>query len=109
MLLADTVEDGPPWMASMSDSSRVLRQVGKGHAVVGQHGVDRVGEGRHDAAEEVRSVDLACVVAEREVGELGTRSIARNMTGLPCAKRGSLMSMCTYPIVASVTRPRLKA
>jgi len=45
-------------------------QIGEGHAVVGQHGVDGVGERRHHAAEQVGSVHLPCVVAELGVGEL---------------------------------------
>ena len=72
MLFADTVEDvaGEHGLYGLGSAS-VLRQVGKCHAVVGQHGVDGIRKGADDAAEEVRPVHFAGIVAELDVGELG--------------------------------------
>ena len=52
-------------------AAAVLRQVGKGHVIVGQHGVDGVWESGDDAAKKVCSVHLPRIVAELDVGELG--------------------------------------
>ena len=49
----------------------VLWQIGEGHAVVGQHGVDCIGECLDDATEELGPIHLAGVIAELDVGELG--------------------------------------
>ena len=76
-------------------AAAVLRQVGKGHVIVGQHGVDGVWEGGDDAAKEVCSIHLPRIVAELDVGELGDAVYARNMTSLPCARRRSLVSIWT--------------
>lgn len=48
----------------------VLGQVGEGHAVVGQHVVDRVGERLDDRAQERGAVRLGVGVEEGDVGEL---------------------------------------
>jgi hypothetical protein len=47
-----------------------LRQVGEGHAVVGQHGVDGVGEHLDALAEERGAAHLGVGVEEGDVGEL---------------------------------------
>jgi len=52
-------------------SVAVLGQVGEGHAVIGQHGVDGVWERRDHAAQELGSVHFASVVAEFDMGEFG--------------------------------------
>ena len=49
----------------------VLWQIGEGHAVVGEHGVDLVGEDLDHLAEEGGAVELGVGVEERDVGELG--------------------------------------
>ena len=49
----------------------VLGQVGKGHAVVSQYGVDLVGKGFDHAARKVCTVHLAHVIPELDIGELG--------------------------------------
>ena len=68
-LLADTIEDvgaevSPGWPVA------VLWQVGERHAVVGQHGVHRVGECRDHATQEIRSIHFSGVIAEFDIGEL---------------------------------------
>jgi hypothetical protein len=52
-------------------SAAVLRQVGEGGAVVGQHGVDAVGEDLDDLAQEGGAVGLGVGAEESDVGELG--------------------------------------
>ena len=49
----------------------VLGQVGKGHAVVSQYGVDLVGKGFDHAAQKVCTVHLAHVIPELDISELG--------------------------------------
>jgi hypothetical protein len=65
---ADAVEDvaHPPGRGPVA----VLRQVGEGHAVAGQHGVDGVGERLHDIAQERGAVRLGGGVEEGDVDEL---------------------------------------
>ena len=46
-------------------------QVGEGHAVVGQHGVDRVGERLDHLAQECGAVGLGGGIEEGDVDELG--------------------------------------
>ena len=48
----------------------VLGQVGEGHAVVGEHGVDLVGEDLDHVPEEGGAFHLAGAVVELDVGEL---------------------------------------
>ena len=49
----------------------VFRQVGEGHAVVGQHGVDPVGEDVDHLAQECGTVGLGGGIEEGDVDELG--------------------------------------
>jgi hypothetical protein len=49
----------------------VLGQIGEGHAVVGEHGVDFVGKGRHDISEKLCSVHLTRLFEGLDIGELG--------------------------------------
>ena len=49
----------------------VLGQISKGHAVVGEDGVDSVGEGLDSATQKVRAVHLSHVIPEFHIGELG--------------------------------------
>jgi hypothetical protein len=72
VLFADAVED----VASEDGhhgrmTPTVLRQVGERHAVVGEHGVDLVGEDLDHLAEEGGAVQLGVGVEKRDVGELG--------------------------------------
>ena len=86
-------------------TAAALGQIGEGHApsgqargqaIVGQHGVDGIGESADNATEEVRSVYLACILLELDVKwNLDTRSMAKDMLSLPWARRSSLMSMWT--------------
>ena len=50
---------------------RFLGRSAKGHAVVGEHGVDLIGEDLRGVAEEGRALHLARAVVELDVGELG--------------------------------------
>jgi hypothetical protein len=56
---------------SSGGSIPVLRQVGKGHSVVGKHRVDCIRERFDDFAEEVGAVHFADVIAELDIGKLG--------------------------------------
>ena len=49
----------------------VLGQVCKSHAVVGENGVNLVGEGFDHAAQEVRAIHLSHVIPKLDIGELG--------------------------------------
>ena len=69
VLAADTVEDVAHPLGG--GAIAVFWQVGEGHAVVGQHGVDGIGEGGHDLAEKGGTVQLGCGRQESDVGELG--------------------------------------
>jgi hypothetical protein len=51
-------------------TAAVLGQVGEGHPVVGEHGVQPVGEGGHDLAQEGGAVQLGVRVIEGDVGVL---------------------------------------
>ena len=75
----------------------VLGQVCKGHAVVGESGVNSVGEGLDDATlSKCAPFIFPIIVAELYIGEnLDARSMAKNMLSLPWARRSSAMSMCT--------------
>ena len=108
---ADAIEDMPAeqgddlWM-----TAAVLGQVSEGHAVVGEHGVDRAGEGpsttwRRNAAPSALPVLSWNVTTVN----FDTRSMARNMTSLPWAWRSLQLSMWTKPIVVSAKLPRLEA
>ena len=70
VLIANAVEDVaceiPP-----AGSIAVLRQVGKGHSIVGQHGMNGIRERLDGAAEELGAIHLAGVIAELDIGELG--------------------------------------
>ncbi len=93
VLAADPVED-------VAHSARrcpfaVLLQVGEGHAVVGEHGVDRVGEGLDDLAEDGGAVYLGVGAEEGAWVNFVTRSMARNMKSFPSARRSSQTSMWT--------------
>lgn len=56
---ADAIEDrwGPSQGAG--GAVAVLGQIGEGHAVVSEHGVDFLGKGRHDISEKLCSVHRA--------------------------------------------------
>jgi hypothetical protein len=77
----------------------VLGQIGEGHApgsgpkqaVVGQYGMNLIGEHLDDLAQEGGAVQPGVGVQEGDMGE--ARSIARNMKSLSWAKRNSQMSM----------------
>jgi hypothetical protein len=69
VLAADAVEDVGAQVAPRRPVP-VLRQVGEGHAVVGEHGVDRVGERRDDLPQEGGAVHLGVGVEESDVDEL---------------------------------------
>ncbi len=92
MLIAHPIEDVAAeegfdlWVAAA-----VLGQVGEGHAVVSQYGMDLIGEHLDDLAQEGGAVQLGGGVQEGNMGE--ARSIARNMKSLPSARRSSQMSM----------------
>ena len=75
----------------------ILGQVCKGHAVVGENGVNSVGEGLDDATlSKSAPFIFPIIVAELYIGEnLDARSMAKNMLSLPLARRSSAMSMCT--------------
>ncbi len=49
----------------------VLRQIGEGHSVVGQHRVNLVREGRRDVPQESCVLHLAGAIMELDTGELG--------------------------------------
>ena len=70
MLVADAIKDVGAEVAP-GQSVAVFGQVGEGHAVVGQHGVDGVRKRCNHAAEELRAVHLPGVIPEFDVGELG--------------------------------------
>jgi hypothetical protein len=68
---ADPVEDvAAEDGLDLGVSAPVPGQVGEGHAVVGQHRVQAVGEGGHDLAQEGGAVRLGVGVVEGDVGEL---------------------------------------
>jgi hypothetical protein len=72
VLVADAVEDvAAEDRLDLGMAAAVPGQVGEGHAVVGQHRVDRVGERGHDLAQEGGAVQLGVGVVEGDVGELG--------------------------------------
>lgn len=107
LLITDAVEDVGAQI-SPGRSISVLWQVCEGHSVVGQHGMDCIGERFDDAAETLCTVHLPSVVAELDVGELGHAIDDKNMLSLPWARRSSLMSMWTYPIAVAANLPRLE-
>jgi len=47
-----------------------LREIGEGHTVIGEHGVDRVRKGADNAAQELAAIHLPGIVAELDVGKL---------------------------------------
>jgi len=72
VLLADAVEDvAAEHGDDFAVAAQVFREVGEGHAVIGEHGVDRIREGRHDVTEERGTFHLAGTVVEGEDGKLG--------------------------------------
>ena len=68
--MQNSIEDVGPEEAA-ARATPVLGQIGKGHAVVGEHGMDLIGEDLHGVAEEGRALHLARAVVELDVGELG--------------------------------------
>ena len=70
---ADAVEDAAHPLGR--GPVAVLRQVGEGHAVVGQHGVDGVGERLDDLAQERGAVGLGVGVEETDVDELAPPAV----------------------------------
>jgi hypothetical protein len=66
---ADAAEDVTAGRA-VTLAIAVLGQIGEGHAVVGEHGVDLVGEDLHHVPQEGRARHLAGFVVELDVGEL---------------------------------------
>jgi hypothetical protein len=68
VLAADTVEDVAHPLCG--GSIAVLWQIGEGHAVVGQHSMDGIGEGGHDLVEEGGAVHLGRGIQKGDVGEL---------------------------------------
>ena len=63
-----TSRAGRDWLAR---AGTVLGQVGEGHAVVSQHGMDLVGKDLDHVAEEGRAFYLSRAVVEFDMGELG--------------------------------------
>jgi hypothetical protein len=94
MLVAEPVEDVGAEITARRPVP-VLRQVSKGHAVVGQDGVDGVGEDGHDLAEKGGPVHPGVGVEEATWVNFDTWSMARNMKSLPSARRSSQTSMWT--------------
>jgi hypothetical protein len=71
VLLADAVEDvAAEERLDLGIAATVLGQVGEGHAVVGQHGVEPVGEDRDHLAQESGAVRLCVGAEEGDVDEL---------------------------------------
>jgi hypothetical protein len=71
VLLAHPVEDvAAEDGLDLRVAAAVLGQVGEGHPVVGQHGVDPVGEDLDHLAQEGSTVDLGVGVEEADVDEL---------------------------------------
>ena len=65
-----TVEDVRPQEAA-AGAVPVLGQVGKSHALVGEDGVDLIGEDLHGVLDDGRALRLARAIVELDVGELG--------------------------------------
>ena len=96
MLVADAVEDvATEDRLDLGVAAAVLGQVGKGHAVVGQHGMDPIREDLDDLAQEGGTVQLGIASKKATWTTFETRSMARNMKSLPWASRSSQMSMWT--------------
>ena len=76
VFVADPAKDVHP-QKGVDGLVTVLGQVGKGHAVVGEDGVDDeddedcVGEGFDHAAQEICTIHLSHVIPEFNIGELG--------------------------------------
>jgi hypothetical protein len=71
VLTADAIEDvAAEEGLDLGVAAAVPGQVGESHPVVGQHGMDAVGEGGHDLAQEGGTVQLGVGVEEGDVGEL---------------------------------------
>jgi hypothetical protein len=72
VLVADPVEDvAAKDGLDLRVAAAVPGQVGEGHTAVGQHGVQLVGEGGHDLAQEGGTLGLGVGVEGGDVGELG--------------------------------------
>jgi hypothetical protein len=72
VLLADPVEDvAAEEGLDLGVAAAVLGQIGKGHAVVREHGVQLVGEDLDHLAQEGGTVGLGIGIEEGDVGELG--------------------------------------
>ena len=69
ILGADAIEDMGAKISSRG-SVPVLRQIGEGHAIIGEYRMDFVGEGFDDVPQEVSAVHLAGVLMEFDIGEL---------------------------------------
>ena len=69
VLSAHTIEDVRAEVSS-GGSIPVLWEIGEGHAVVSEHGVDFVGEDFNDVRQEGRAIHLAGVLVEFDIGEL---------------------------------------
>jgi len=91
---ADAIENVRPEEASTGVVA-VPGQIGEGHAIVGEDGVDLVGEELDHGLEEGGAFHLPGTVVELDIGDFVTRSMARNMTSLPSAWRSSQLSMWT--------------
>src|SRR3954451_6755156 len=91
VVLADPVEDVPHpgrrWPVA------VFGQVSECHAVVGQHGVDRIREHGHDLTRTAAPFILVAASKNATWVNVLTRSMARNMWSLPSLRRSSQWSM----------------
>jgi hypothetical protein len=106
ILTADAIEDvsKPPGCWTLP----ILGEIGESRAVVGEHGMDPVGKGSNDVAEEGRAVHLTGFLIEFDIGEFRNAVDRENILSLPSARRSSQMSIWTKPIVVSAKRPRFE-
>jgi hypothetical protein len=93
MLAADAVEDVAHPLGGGTVS--VLRQIGESHAVVGEHGMDGIGEVATTSRRKAAPFILVAAFRKATWVNFETRSMARNMKSLPLARRSSQMSIWT--------------
>jgi len=91
---ADAVEDMRAKEAA-AGAVAVLGQISKGHAIVGEHGMDLVGKDLDYGLEEGSAFHLPGAFVELDIGELRDPPMATNITSLPSAWRSSQLSMWT--------------
>jgi hypothetical protein len=112
VLLAEAVEDAAAAgdRLDLGVAATVLGRVGGGHAVVGQHRANRVGERGHDLARrEGRTVQLRIGLEKATWVSFEAWSMARNTRSLPSARRSPHTSMWAWPIPVSAKRLRSEA